>query len=90
MGRRLGATHTVDTSANGGLEEVVGGLTDGHGPQAVVDAVSSTASMKLSTEAVQAGGTVSWVGMEVFLGAPELSWDQCFLRNLTIREGWRR
>ena len=87
VGQRLGATHTVNTSANGGLEEVVGGLTDGHGPQAVVDAVSSTASMKLSTETVQAGGTVSWVGMEVFLGAPELSWDQCFLRNLTIRGG---
>ena len=87
VGRRLGATHTVNTSANGGLQEVIGGLTDGHGPQAVVDAVSSTASMKLSTETVQAGGTVSWVGMEVFLGAPELSWDQCFLRNLTIRGG---
>lgn len=87
VGRRLGATHTVNTSANGGLEEAVGGLTDGHGPHAVVDAISSTASMKLATETVQAGGTVSWVGMEVFLGAPELAWDQCFMRNLTIRGG---
>ncbi len=71
VGRRLGATHAVNTSANGGLAELIGGLTDEHGPHAVVDAVSSTASMKLSTEIVQAGGTVSWVGMEVFLGAPD-------------------
>jgi threonine dehydrogenase-like Zn-dependent dehydrogenase len=43
--------------------------------------------MRLATESVQPGGTVSWVGMEVFLGAPELPWDVCFLRNLTIRGG---
>ena len=30
---------------------------------------------------------MSWVGVEVFLGAPELPWDACFLRNLTIRGG---
>jgi threonine dehydrogenase-like Zn-dependent dehydrogenase len=87
VGRRLGATHTVNTSANGGLEEVLGGLTDGHGPHVVVDAISSNQSMKSSTEIVQPGGTVSWVGMEVFLGAPDIAWDQCFLRNLTIRGG---
>jgi threonine dehydrogenase-like Zn-dependent dehydrogenase len=87
VGRRLGATHTVNTSANGGLEEVLGGLTDGHGPHVVVDAISSNQSMKSSTEMVQPGGTVSWVGMEVFLGAPDIAWDQCFLRNLTIRGG---
>jgi threonine dehydrogenase-like Zn-dependent dehydrogenase len=87
VGRRLGATHTVNTSANGGLEEVLGALTDGHGPHVVVDAISSNQSMKSSTEMVQPGGTVSWVGMEVFLGAPDIAWDQCFLRNLTIRGG---
>ncbi len=87
VGRQLGATHTVNTSANGGLEDVIGGLTDGHGPQVVVDAISSSTSMRLSTDTVQAGGTVSWVGMEVFLGTPELAWDQCFWRNLTIRGG---
>jgi threonine dehydrogenase-like Zn-dependent dehydrogenase len=87
VGRRLGATHAVNTSADDGLDEVIGGLTDGHGPQAVVDAVSSAASMRLSAETVRAGGTVSWVGMEVFLGAPELPWDRCFMSNLTIRGG---
>jgi threonine dehydrogenase-like Zn-dependent dehydrogenase len=25
--------------------------------------------------------------MEVFLGAPEIAWDRCFMRNLTIRGG---
>ena len=43
--------------------------------------------MRLATETVRAGGTVSWVGMEVFLGAPELPWDRCFMSNLTIRGG---
>ena len=53
---------------DGGLAEVIGGLTDEHGPrrwwthQYGVD--------ELSTETVQAGGTVSWVGMEVFSARP--------------------
>lgn len=32
-------------------------------------------------------GTVSWVGMEVFLGAPQVPWDVAFMRNVTIRGG---
>jgi threonine dehydrogenase-like Zn-dependent dehydrogenase len=43
--------------------------------------------MKLATEVVQPGGTVSWVGMEVFLGPVAVAWDVCFMRNLTIRGG---
>jgi threonine dehydrogenase-like Zn-dependent dehydrogenase len=87
VGRLLGATHVVDTSANGDLAQVVGDLTDGRGPEAVIDTVSSADSMGLAADSVQPGGTVSWVGMEVFLGAPELKWDRCFMRNLTIRGG---
>jgi threonine dehydrogenase-like Zn-dependent dehydrogenase len=87
VGRRLGATHVVNTSTDGDLAQVLGDLTEGHGPEAVIDAVSSAGSMRLSTDSVQPGGTVSWVGMGVFLGAPELAWDQCFMRNLTIRGG---
>jgi threonine dehydrogenase-like Zn-dependent dehydrogenase len=88
VGRRLGATHAVNTSSGDeGLADVLGELTGGFGPQAVIDAVSSSESMRSCVERVQPGGTVSWVGMEVFLGAPELPWDACFLRNLTIRGG---
>jgi threonine dehydrogenase-like Zn-dependent dehydrogenase len=87
LGRRLGATHVVNTSANGDVAQVLGDLTDGRGPDAVIDAVSSATSMAMSAETVRPGGTVSWVGMEVFLGAPEIAWDRCFMRNLTIRGG---
>jgi threonine dehydrogenase-like Zn-dependent dehydrogenase len=87
VGRRLGATHAVNTRAGGELAESLAGITDGHGPQAVVDTISSGDSMSLATSTVQPGGTVSWVGMEVFLGPIEISWDTCFLRNLTIRGG---
>ena len=66
---------------------MLGDLTDGRGPDAVIDAVSSATSMARSADVVRPGGTVSWVGMEVFLGAPEIAWDQCFMRNLTIRGG---
>jgi len=86
-GRALGATHTVNTREGDGLGDVLDGLTDGRGPEAVIDAVSSADSMKRAVEAVQPGGTVSWVGMEVFLGPIDLPWDICFLRNLTIRGG---
>jgi alcohol dehydrogenase len=87
VGRRLGATHVVDTADGADLAALLGDLTEGRGVEAAVDSISSPASMRLATESVQPGGTVSWVGMEVFLGAPELPWDVCFLRNLTIRGG---
>ena len=87
VGRRLGATHVVNTSTNGDMAQVLSDLTDGRGPEAVIDAVSSAGSMRASAESVQPGGTLSWVGMEVFLGAPDIAWDQCFMRNLTIRGG---
>jgi alcohol dehydrogenase len=87
VGRRLGATHAVNTRADDDLGAVLAGLTEGAGPEAVVDAVASADSMSVAANALQPGGTLSWVGMEVFLGAPQLPWDVCYLRNLTIRGG---
>ncbi len=87
VGSTLGATHVVNTKNGADPAELIAELTEGHGPEAVIDAISSADSMKFSTGTVQPGGTVSWVGMEVFLGTPEVAWDQCFLRNLTIRGG---
>ena len=55
VGRRLGATHAVNTSAGDDLSDVLGDLTDGFGPQAVIDAVSSPESMRSSVERVQGG-----------------------------------
>lgn len=88
VGKGLGATHVVNTKVNAdGLTEVLNGLTDSHGPDVVIDAISSSDSMVHAAQTVSPGGTVSWVGMEVFLGAPQMPWDLCFLRNLTIRGG---
>lgn len=87
VGRRLGATHTVNTRGGGDLGALIAETTDGHGPQAVIDCVSSGDSMASATEIVRPGGTVSWVGMEVFLGPIEVAWDACFMRNVTIRGG---
>jgi threonine dehydrogenase-like Zn-dependent dehydrogenase len=87
VGRRLGATHVVNTRDDDGFAALVAEVTEGLGPEAVIDAVSGAESMKTATEVVQPGGTVSWVGMEVFLGPVEIGWDACFMRNLTIRGG---
>jgi alcohol dehydrogenase len=87
VGARLGATHTVNTSGDATADEVLAGLTGGFGPDVVIDAISSADSLAQAARTVTPGGTVSWVGMEVFLGAPQLPWDLCFLRNLTIRGG---
>jgi threonine dehydrogenase-like Zn-dependent dehydrogenase len=88
MGRRLGATRTINTRGmEDGGAEAVREATGEYGPEVAIDAVSSADSMRFATSNVQAGGTVSWVGMEVFLGAPDVPWDVCFLRNLTIRGG---
>jgi threonine dehydrogenase-like Zn-dependent dehydrogenase len=86
VGRTLGATHTVNTG-QADPADLVAEVTDGVGPEAVIDAVSSADSMVYATNTVQPGGTVSWIGMEVFLAAPQVPWDVCFLRNITIRGG---
>ena len=87
IGARLGATHTVNTVNGNGLGDLLSELTDGLGPAAVVDSISSATSMGDACTTVRPGGTVSWVGMEVFLGAPTVPWDVAFMRNLTLRGG---
>ncbi|MEZ5081151.1 MAG: alcohol dehydrogenase catalytic domain-containing protein [Thermoleophilia bacterium] len=88
IGTRLGATHSVNTKpGNERLGELLGDLTGSYGPDVVIDAISSADSLAYAANTVQPGGTISWVGMEVFLAAPQLPWDLCFLRNLTIRGG---
>jgi alcohol dehydrogenase len=87
LGTRLGATHQVNTAGGNGLADLLTDLTDGRGPAAVIDCISSAQSMRSACQTVRPGGTVSWVGMEVFLGAPDVPWDLAFLRNLTVRGG---
>ena len=41
MGRRLGATHAVDSTNAADLAALLGDLTEGRGPEATVDSISS-------------------------------------------------
>ena len=82
----LGATHTLDTRVDDPAE-LIGNLTDGFGPDHVILAISSPETMAFAMDTVQPGGAISWVGMEVFLGAPEIAWDTAFAKNITISGG---
>ncbi len=86
IGAHLGATHTVDTRADG-AEHTIATLSDGFGADRIILAIASPETMSFAMEQIQPGGTISWVGMEVFLGAPVIPWDQAFLKNITISGG---
>jgi threonine dehydrogenase-like Zn-dependent dehydrogenase len=86
IGEHLGATHLVN-SKTGDAGALVGELTGGLGPNAVIDCIASPESMRFACETVRPGGTVSWVGMCVFFGAPDIPWDLAWLRNLQLRGG---
>ena len=62
-------------------------MSDGLGADRVVLAISSPETMRFAMEQLQPGGAISWVGMEVFLGAPDIPWDQAFIKNATISGG---
>ena len=58
---RFGATHSVDGSGHGALEEIRA-LTDGRGADYVFEAAGNKATLRLSVEAVRPGGQVVWLG----------------------------
>lgn len=82
----MGATHTINTSRDDAAE-LLAGLTDGRGPQAVLATISSPETMAFAAEQIEPGKSVAWVGMEVFLGAPEIPWDKAFFKNVGVRGG---
>ena len=86
VGAQLGATHTIDTGA-ADPAETIADLTDGLGADRIILAISSPETMRFAMEQLQPGGTISWVGMEVVLGAPDIPWDQAFMKNATISGG---
>ena len=86
IGAHLGANITIDTKA-GGAEDTIAEVTDGFGADRIILAISSPETMRFAMENIQPGGTISWVGMEVFLGAPDIPWDQAFMKNTTISGG---
>lgn len=86
IGAKLGATHMLDTSAEDPGDHIAD-LTDGLGADKIILAIASPDAMRFAMEQIQPGGTISWVGMEVFLGAPDIPWDQAFLKSATITGG---
>ena len=87
IGRKMGATHTLNTADGSYAADALSELTGGLGPSAVLATISSLDAIRFACETVRPGGTVSYVGMEHFLSAPEVPWTVAFLRNLTIRGG---
>ena len=60
IGKKIGATHTVDLT-NEDLPEIVNGLTGGRGADLVVDAAGPSATLKLSMEIVRRNGQITKV-----------------------------
>lgn len=88
IGRRLGATHTINTKNGEDLADAVAEALNGASPDAVLPTISNPKTMLDSCTLVRAGGAVGWVGMEVFLGDAEpFPWQDFFLKNVTISGG---
>ncbi len=84
----LGATEIITTRDNDEIKERVYELTEGQGAHVVVDSISSPESMATAHAAVRAGGAISCLGMDHFMGrTPEINWFDQFLRNVTITGG---
>lgn len=86
IGETLGATHIINSTV-ADVTALVRDLTDGLGPRAVLDCVTTPESMRLASEIVRAGGVVSWVGMDVFFAPPDIPWDLAFFRNIRFHGG---
>lgn len=85
---KLGATEVIASRDNEEIAARVKDLTGGEGAHVVIDSISSTESMATAHAAVRAGGTISCLGMDHFMGkTPEVNWFDQFLRNITITGG---
>lgn len=88
IARTLGATEVITTRDNDEIRERIRELTEGQGAHVVVDSISSKESMATAHAAVRAGGTISCLGMDHFMGkTPEINWFDQFLRNITVTGG---
>lgn len=84
----LGATRVIASRDVDEIREEVKELTDGEGVHIVVDSISGPATMATAHATVRAGGTISELGMDHFMGStPELNWRDQFLRNISVTGG---
>ena len=88
IARVLGATHVIESREDDEIKALVMEATGGEGAHAVVDTISGTGSMATAHACVRAGGTISCLGMDHFMGkVPAINWFDQFVRNITISGG---
>lgn len=90
VGEATGATHVVDTTANGNgsVDELVMRLTGGRGADAVVDCISTADTLSHAFRLVRAGGAVSYVGLGFEFEPPDgASYKDTFWRNVSLHGG---
>lgn len=84
----LGATATLASRDDEEIAELVREETGGDGAHAVIDTISSAASMTTAHACVRPGGVIACLGMDHFTGsAPALNWFDQFVRNISVTGG---
>ena len=81
-----GATHTVNAKRDDPIETIKN-LTGGRGADAVIETISSNASLARSLEAVRDGGSVSILGMSHFFEPVDQPFSATFMRNIHMHPG---
>ena len=81
-----GATHTINAKNEDPIEAIKA-LTKGYGADAVVETISSNASLTRALEAVRDGGSVAVLGMSHFFEPVDQPWSPSFMRNLHLHPG---
>lgn len=84
LAKRMGADQILN-AAEGNVVQRVMELTGGHGPEAVVEAVGASTTLRQALQMVRVGGRVSMVGIP---GEPmELALPVMFMKNVTLTMG---
>lgn len=84
LAREFGATDVVAERGDDAVE-VLKGMFDGIGPDAVLECVGTKESMDTSLRAARPGGQVGFVGVPY--GGPELPFGTLFSTNVGVRGG---
>jgi threonine dehydrogenase-like Zn-dependent dehydrogenase len=86
IGAANGATHIVNAKAHD-PGDVIKGVTEERGADAVIETISSNASLTRALESVRDGGSVSVLGMSHFFEPVDQPWSPAFMRNLHLHPG---
>ena len=86
VAQQNGATHTVNAKKDDPAE-LIASLTEGRGADAVVETISSNASLARGLESVRHGGSMSVLGMSHFFEPVDQPYSSAFMRNVHIHPG---